>query len=38
MTVQEVGVETEVVTDQYSPEQDHYLIGEMDLGPDLILE
>ena len=34
MTIQEVEVEIEIMIDQCNPDKAHYLMGEMDLGPD----
>ena len=34
MTIQEVEVEIEITIDQFSQDKAHYLMGEMDLGPD----
>ena len=34
MTIQEVEVEIEIMIGQFSQDKAHYLMGEMDLGPD----
>ena len=34
MTIQEAEVEIEIMIDQSNPDRAHYLMGEMDLGPD----
>ena len=38
MAIQEVGVEIDMITGQFSQDKAHYLTGEMNLGPDLTLE
>ena len=38
MTIQEVEVETDMITDQYNQGKAHYLMEEMNLGLDLTLE
>ena len=38
MTIQEVEVETDIITDPYSQGKTHYLMEEMNLGLDLTLE
>ena len=35
MTIQEVEVETDMITDLYSQDKTHYLMEEMNLGLDL---
>ena len=37
MTIQEVEVEIEIMIGKFSQDKTHYLMGEMDLGPDLTL-
>ena len=34
MTIQDVEVETEIMIGPFNPDKAHYLMGEMDLGPD----
>ena len=34
MTLQEVEIEIEIMIGQFSQDEAHYLMGEMDLGPD----
>ena len=38
MTIQEVEVEIEIMTDQTDQDKAHYLMVEVDLGPDPTLE
>ena len=38
MTVQEVGVEIDMMQDLYNQGKEHYLVEETNLGPDLTLE
>ena len=38
MTIQEVEVETDMITDPFSQDKVHYLMEEMNLGPDPTLE
>ena len=38
MTIQEVEVETDMITDLYNQDKVHYLMEEMNLGLDLTLE
>ena len=38
MTIQEVEVETDMITDPYNQDKAHYLTEEMNLGLDLTLE
>ena len=38
MTIQEVEVETDMITGLFSQDKVHYLTEEMNLGPDLTIE